>query len=161
VEETRQQQEGTILQVLSCFVSVLSSGSGTAAGDAMQSGEPPPAAACLPHALPLALHQRAARPLLSLPSGWQSREAQVHARLLQALLHSRFYNLPTPTSPPPHTDTDEATALQDFMLAALKSFVRRYNVQCAAIAQRIRVEVLGAEGVPDQLRAAVEEQLCL
>ncbi|PSC75984.1 nuclear cap-binding subunit 1 [Micractinium conductrix] len=60
-----------------------------------------------------------------------------------------------------HTDADEATALQDFMLAALRSFVRRYNVQCAQIAERIRGEVLGANGVPAALRAAVEAQLSL
>lgn len=47
------------------------------------------------------------------------------------------------------------------MLAALRSFVRRYNVQCAQIAERIRGEVLGANGVPAALRAAVEAQLSL
>ena len=75
--------------------------------------------------------------------------------------------LPPHTPPPPHTNTrpadaDEATALQDFMLAALKSFVRRYNVQCAEVAERIRgSEVLGAGGVPAALREAVEGQLNL
>ena len=62
---------------------------------------------------------------------------------------------------PPPADADEATALQDFMLAALKSFVRRYNVQCAQIADRIAGEVLGAEGVPPELKAVVEAQLSL
>jgi hypothetical protein len=47
------------------------------------------------------------------------------------------------------------------MLAALKSFVRRYNVQCAEIADRIAGEVLGAEGVPQELKAVVEAQLSL
>jgi hypothetical protein len=63
--------------------------------------------------------------------------------------------------PSSHADADEATALQDFMLAALKSFVRRYNVQCAEIADRIAGEVLGAEGVPQELKAVVEAQLSL
>ena len=58
-------------------------------------------------------------------------------------------------------DADEATALQHFMLAALKSFVRRYNVQCAQLAERIGAEVLGGEGVPQELREAVETQLNL
>lgn len=58
-------------------------------------------------------------------------------------------------------DADEATALQNFMLAALKSFVRRYNVQCAQLAERIGAEVLGGEGVPQELREAVETQLNL
>lgn len=62
---------------------------------------------------------------------------------------------------PVDADADEATALQDFMLAALKSFVRRYNVQCAQIAERIGSEVLGAESVPVELREAVEHQLNL
>lgn len=65
---------------------------------------------------------------------------------------------PLRTLPP---DADEATALQDFMLAALKSFVRRYNVQCAQLADRIADEVLGGEGVPAELRCAVEAQLNL
>ncbi len=71
--------------------------------------------------------------------------------------------LPPATCPPlsPSTDVDEATALHDFMLAALKSFVRRYNVQCAQLADRITGEVLGGEGVPPELRAAVETQLNL
>lgn len=47
------------------------------------------------------------------------------------------------------------------MLAALRSFVRRYNVQCAELAQRIGAEVLGGQGVPPELRAAVEAQLNL
>lgn len=47
------------------------------------------------------------------------------------------------------------------MLAALKSFVRRYNVQCAQLAERIGAEVLGSEGVPRELREAVETQLNL
>jgi hypothetical protein len=51
--------------------------------------------------------------------------------------------------------------MQDFMLAALKSFVRRYNVQCAQIAERISAEVLGGEGVTPELKAAVETQLRL
>ena len=47
------------------------------------------------------------------------------------------------------------------MLAALKSFVRRYNVQCAQLAERIGSEVLGGEGVPRKLREAVEGQLSM
>jgi hypothetical protein len=61
----------------------------------------------------------------------------------------------------PLADADEERALQDFMLAALKSFVRRYNVQCAQIADRIEGEVLGGEGVPAELREAVLTQLNL
>ncbi|KAL4428043.1 hypothetical protein ABPG75_002132 [Micractinium tetrahymenae] len=94
VEETRQQQQDALLQVVRCFVSTLSAGQGTA-GEAMD------------------------------------------------------------------TDADEATALQDFMLAALRSFVRRYNVQCAQVAERISGEVLAGEGVPAALREAVEAQLHL
>lgn len=60
-----------------------------------------------------------------------------------------------------HTDANAATAMQDFMLAALKSFVRRYNVQCAQIAEGISAEVLGGEGVTLELKAAVETQLRL
>jgi hypothetical protein len=38
VVETREQQEGAILQVVRCFVDVLSAGTRTAEGDAMQTG---------------------------------------------------------------------------------------------------------------------------
>jgi hypothetical protein len=47
------------------------------------------------------------------------------------------------------------------MLAALRSFVRRYNVQCAQVADRICGGALRGEGVSAELRAAVESQLHL
>ena len=36
--ETQEQQQGAFLQVMRCFVQVLSSGHGTAVGDAMDTG---------------------------------------------------------------------------------------------------------------------------
>ena len=38
VVETREQQQGAFLHVMRCFVQVLSSGHGTAVGDAMDTG---------------------------------------------------------------------------------------------------------------------------
>ena len=98
-------------------------------------------------------------------------ESQPAAARLQSLALLPGFDLPqtwpahrsTAPSPPLAlaADADEATALQDFMLAALRSFVRRYNVQCAELAERIGADILGGEGVPQELRAAVEAQLNL
>lgn len=141
--EAQAQQQGAFLQVLRRFVGVLSSGQGTAAGDTMDTGGWG--------------GQGMGR------AGGAGRRAQMRPRWRPA---GRW----APPSPPPcplhlltHplADADEATALQDYMLAALRSFVRRYNVQCAQLAERIGGEVLGGEGVTQELRAAVEAQLNL
>ena len=123
------------MQVLRRFVQALAAGHGSAAGDAMDAGA--------------GWWLSALRSLGCLQAGPSC-----------AIPPSAPYPVPPLFCSAP-ADTDEATALQDFMLAALKSFVRRYNVQCAQLAERIGGEVLGAPGVPAELKAAVEAQLQL
>ena len=54
---------------------------------------------------------------------------------------------------------DEATALQDYMLAALRSFMRRYHVEVAQVADRIQAEVVDAAALQEPLRPAFAVQL--
>lgn len=104
MEETRQQQQDALLQVVRCFVGALSGGRGTA-GEAMDAG-----------------------------GRWGGGRGGAGGHRAPTCGKGRGGIQPTPFPPPaPRADADEATALQDFMLAALRSFVRRYNVQCAQV----------------------------
>jgi nuclear cap-binding protein subunit 1 len=58
-------------------------------------------------------------------------------------------------------DTDEHTALHDYTLASLKSFLRRYNLEMAQVAERVEAEILGAQGLAEDVKGAVQAHLYL
>lgn len=59
------------------------------------------------------------------------------------------------------TDTDERSALHDYMLASLKSFLRRYDLEAAQLAERIEADILGAQGVSPEVKEAIRAHLYL
>ena len=165
--EAEEQQQGAALLVLRRFVDVLAAGHGTAEGDAMDAGAAGDGPwqrglsgpACCVMRWPASQHAMSL-PAVPLAPALPTTPQPPTICPLAPPCHTAHHLPPRPTPPSP-PDADEATALQDFMLAALKSFVRRYNVQCAQLAERIGAEVLGGEGVPRELREAVETQLNL
>lgn len=55
----------------------------------------------------------------------------------------------------------EVTALHDYTLATLKSFMRRYNVEVAQIADQVEATVLVAPAITPEVKEAIQGQLCL
>jgi nuclear cap-binding protein subunit 1 len=58
-------------------------------------------------------------------------------------------------------DTDERSALHDYMLASMKSFLRRYDLEVAQLAERIEADILGARGITPEIKEAIAVHLYL
>jgi len=59
------------------------------------------------------------------------------------------------------SESTEEAALHEYMVAWFRSILRRYNVQVAAVADKVREKVESVEGVSEKVREIVDEQLRL